>query len=179
MNDLHEQALDLQAEVESAAERIGIDKLTAEKARLDEDAAHPSFWNDTQKAQHTVKQQAKLQQRVGPWVDLRQDILDLIELLELNDDTMRLDLSEQLNELVERYAKLKDDLKFAGPYDDHDVIMSIYAGAGGTDAQDWAQMLQRMYVRWAESNGYEVKTVDESPGDEAVTVGNSGPRTGR
>ena len=66
---------------------------------------------------------------------------------------MRLDLSQQLNELVERYAKLKDDLKFAGPYDDHDVIMSIYAGAGGTDAQDWAQMLQRMYVRWAESSG--------------------------
>jgi peptide chain release factor 2 len=179
MNDLHEQALDLQTEVESAAERVGIDKLTLQKAELDEEALRPTFWNDTQKAQQTVKQQAKLQQRVGPWVSLREDILDLIELLELDDESMRADLSEQLNELVQRYANMKDDMKFAGRYDDHDVIMSIYAGAGGTDAQDWAQMLQRMYVRWAESSGYEVKTVDESAGDEAgiksTTMEISGP----
>jgi peptide chain release factor 2 len=70
-------------------------------------------------------------------------------------------------EVRERFNALKEELKLSGPYDDHDAILSIYAGAGGTDAQDWAQMLLRMYVRWAEHHDFEIKTVDESVGDEA------------
>lgn len=77
------------------------------------------------------------------------------------------DLSKQLETATDEFASLKDELKLAGPYDDYDVILNIYAGAGGTDAQDWAQMLLRMYVRWAEKNGLEVHTIDEASGDEA------------
>jgi peptide chain release factor 2 len=179
MDDLHEQALDLQTEVEAAIERLGIADLRTQKMKLDEEAAKPEFWQHAHKAQEVSKQQAKLEQRIRPWETLRKDVLDLVELLELNDESMRSDLSEQLTESVERYASLKEDLKFAGPYDDHDVIMSLYAGAGGTDAQDWAQMLERMYVRWGEANGYKIETVEESPGDEAgiksATLEISGP----
>ncbi|HSW99034.1 MAG TPA: peptide chain release factor 2 [Candidatus Saccharimonadales bacterium] len=178
MDDIREQALDLQTEVEAAAQRVGVDRLVAHKAKLEAQAVHPDFWKDTQAAQSTVKQQAKLERRVQPWVALRQDIAELIELLDMGDPLLRGDLSEQLDGLFVRFASLKDDLKFAGPYDDHDAIVSIYAGAGGTDAQDWAGMLQRMYVRWAETHK-EVATVDESPGDEAgiksVTLEVSGP----
>ncbi len=167
MDDLHQPAMDLQAFVEVACEKIDIDGLLAQKLKLDEQMAKSDFWDEPSKAQEIVKQHAKLEKRIQPWLDLQKDVEDLLELFDLQDDTMRPELASDLNELTERFAKMKAELKFAGPYDDHDVILSIFAGAGGTDAQDWAQMLMRMYVRWAEQNDYEVKTIDETAGDEA------------
>jgi peptide chain release factor 2 len=167
MDDLKQQTMDLQAETEAAAERIDIDALLQKKLKLDERAAKADFWNDPVKAQQVVKEQSKLERRVQPWLQLQKDIDDLSEMLDFEDDTLRADLSGQLNALCVRFVDLKEELKFSGPYDGNDVIMSIYAGAGGTDAQDWAQMLLRMYVRWAEGHGYKVATVDESAGDEA------------
>ncbi len=167
MDELKQSALEVQSEVEAAAERIGIALLLRQKQELDEQIAQPDFWQQPQKAQEVSRQQAKLQARVTPWITLRSDVSDVLDLAELGDDSIRADLVRQLGDIAQRFGGLKEQLKFAGPYDDHDVIMSIYAGAGGTDAQDWAQMLMRMYVRWAEQNGYTVTTVDESPGDEA------------
>lgn len=164
---MHQPALDLSALVEAATERIDIDALLAQKLKLDEKITKPDFWDDPQKAQEIVKQQSKLERRIRPWLDLQEDIDDLLELFDLNDETMRPELESDLTELTIRFAKLKEELKFAGQYDDHDVILSIYSGAGGTDAQDWAQMLLRMYVRWAEQNNYEVKMIEETAGDEA------------
>jgi peptide chain release factor 2 len=80
---------------------------------------------------------------------------------------MRDELNEQLNLAQTKLDELKKQLKFQGPYDDHDAILSIHAGAGGTDAQDWAQMLLRMYTRWAEKNKLQLQTVDQSTGEEA------------
>jgi len=167
MDDLKQSALDVQVDIELAARRLDIPKLVAQKEKIDEQVARPDFWNEPQKAQEIVKQQAKLEARIAPWLVLQQDISDVLELLDMNDDSMRSDLAGQLDDVLFRYVDLKEQLKFAGPYDDHDAIISIYAGAGGTDAQDWASMLQRMYVRWAEANHYKVETVEESPGDEA------------
>lgn len=167
MDDLKQPALDLQAFVEAACERIDIDGLLQQKLKLDKVAAEPDFWNDPQHAQDVVKEQAKLERRIKPWLDLQKDVETLVEMFDLNDPTMRPELESDLTELTERFAKMKEELKFSGRYDNSDAIMSMYAGAGGTDAQDWAQMLLRMYVRWAEQNGYKVKTVDETPGDEA------------
>lgn len=167
MDDLHQPAMDLQALVEAATERIDIDGLLQQKLKLDKQAEKPDFWKDAKHAQEVVKLQAKLERRIRPWLDLQEDIEDMVEMFDLNDETMRPELESSLTELTVRFANLKEELKFAGPYDDHDAILSIYAGAGGTDAQDWAQMLMRMYVRWAEQNGYDVKTIDEAAGDEA------------
>ena len=114
-----------------------------------------------------MKQQAKLQRRLAPWVELKKNCLDLVELAAMDDEAMQADLTQQLQELEAHFNAMKDELKLAGPYDDYDAIVAIHAGAGGTDAQDWAQMLLRMYVRWAEQSGMTVKTIDESAGDEA------------
>src|SRR5688572_10470677 len=167
MDDLHQPAMDLQALVEAATERIDVDGLLQQKLKLDEKAAKPDFWNDPKEAQEVVKQQSKLERRIRPWLDLQEDIEDLVEMFDLSDETMRPELESSLTELTVRFGKLKEELKFAGQYDDHDVILTIYSGAGGTDAQDWAQMLMRMYVRWAERSEYQVKVVDETAGDEA------------
>ena len=166
MDDLHQPAMDLQALVEAATEKIDVDGLLQQKLKLDEQIAKSDFWQNPTHAQEVVKQQSKLERRIKPWLDLQQDIEDLLEMFDLQDETLRPELESTLTELTVRFANLKADLKFAGPYDDHDVILSIHAGAGGSDAQDWAQMLLRMYVRWAEANVYSVKTIEESAGEE-------------
>lgn len=164
---MQEEAKNLQTEVHAACEQLDLDKLIQRKVELDEQAAKPDFWQDNMHAQEVVKQRSKLERRILPWRTLRTGVEELVELTGMNDASMQQDLEEQLGEAKKRFAELKDELKFAGRYDDHDAIVNIYAGAGGTDAQDWAGMLMRMYVRWAEQHGYTVNTIDESPGDEA------------
>jgi peptide chain release factor 2 len=105
--------------------------------------------------------------KTGPWVELKKSADELKELLDLNDSSMQAELANQADGISKKLEELKKDLRFQGPYDDHDVILSIYAGAGGTDAQDWAQMLLRMYVRWAEGHKLNLKTIDQSEGEEA------------
>lgn len=167
MEEIAQKSKNLLDALNQAFTQLEIDKLDDQKKQLDEQMVQPDFWQDSQKAQDISKQQAKLEKRVTPWKALKKDAEDLNELASMDDSSMQNDLSRQLTDVTARFEKLKDDLKFGGAYDDHDVILSIYAGAGGTDAQDWAQMLLRMYVRWAESNGYGVKTIEESPGEEA------------
>jgi peptide chain release factor 2 len=134
---------------------------------IDEQVSSPDFWQQPNKAQEVVKQQSKLDRRITPWVQLRNDLKDLVELSAMQDAGMQQDLEAQLSTLQNQFESLKSDLKFNGPYDDFDAILSIHAGAGGTDAQDWAQMLLRMYIRWAEAHGCSVQMIDESAGEEA------------
>jgi peptide chain release factor 2 len=114
-----------------------------------------------------MKQISKLETRVNPWLELQKSIDELNELIKLNDASLGDELGTQLAALSHRFDELKQALKFNGPYDDLDAILSIYAGAGGTDAQDWTQMLLRMYSRYFEKNGFKTTTIDESPGEEA------------
>jgi peptide chain release factor 2 len=100
-------------------------------------------------------------------------------MLELKDESLGEELEQQLAEIAVKFSELKEELKFSGPYDDYNAILSIYAGAGGTDAQDWTQMLLRMYTRYFEKCGWRVSTVDESAGEEAglksITLTVEGP----
>jgi peptide chain release factor 2 len=167
MDTLTQDAQALQTEVQEAAERLHIDELGRQKTELDEAVARPDFWQDAAAAQETVKQQAKLERRIAPWLEVRAGVADVVELAGMNDSSMETDLKKQLGQLRARFDELKAELKFSGPYDDYATLMSIHAGAGGTDAQDWAQMLLRMYTRWAEAKGLSVHIIDESAGDEA------------
>jgi peptide chain release factor 2 len=179
MDDLTKQTKDLHAAVEQAMERLHTADDLARLQHLQIEAAKPEFWSNTTEAQDIMKQIAKLEAKVAPWVGLEKAITEVSELAALNDTSIKEDLQQQFTELSDQFAKQKEDLKFAGEYDDMDAILSIHAGAGGTDAQDWAQMLLRMYVRWAESQKMSVTTIDESSGEEAgiksVTIEISGP----
>jgi hypothetical protein len=166
MDDLRQAAVAVRTLIQQASARIGVDGLTTKKAQLDAAVAAPDFWNDAAHAQEVVKEQAKLERRTQPWVALRRDATDLAELAAMGDPAMRTELERSLADITARFDALKEDLKFSGPYDDHDAILSIHAGAGGSDAQDWAGMLLRMYVRYAEKQGWQVATVDESGGEE-------------
>jgi len=101
------------------------------------------------------------------WRETDQRIRDAIELSEMGDEEMLPDLAQEADHLEEIIERLAFRAKLSGDYDTEDAYLAIHAGAGGTDAQDWAAMLLRMYLRWAERRGFKVETVDEMPGDEA------------
>lgn len=157
----------LQAELQIVWEKLQLEKLIAEQAELRSRMAEPDFWQDTERAQNESKRESKLAKRIEPWLALREGVSDMTELAQTDDPALAIEIRSQLDRMQNQFEALKDELKFSGPYDDHDVLLSIHAGAGGTDAQDWANMLLRMYVRWAEQSGHEAVVVEESAGDEA------------
>jgi peptide chain release factor 2 len=169
----------LQTQITQAMAQLNLSEHEEELAALQTKSQQLDFWQDNLKAQEVMRQIAKLDARITPWLQLKKNVDDGIELLRLGDATMADELNKQLEAARSHCDDLKNELKLSGPYDDHDAILTLSAGAGGTDAQDWAQMLMRMYVRYAEKIGWKVVTVDESPGDEAglksVTLEIEGP----
>ena len=131
----------------------------------------PALWNDPREAQAVMQRLTRLKAEVGQWTGLEERLNGLDELIALaeaeGDDSLRNELAEELRGVEARLEQLELALLLSGPYDDRDAFISIQAGMGGTDAQDWAEMLLRMYTRWAETRGYSVHLVDQSEGDEA------------
>jgi peptide chain release factor 2 len=110
---------------------------------------------------------ARVKERVTTWIGAHQRLLDALELAELDDESMADELSTETSQLAELVDRLAFRAKLNGEYDAENAYLAIHSGAGGTDAQDWAAMLLRMFVRWAERRGFKVEVVDEMPGDEA------------
>lgn len=167
MEQLKSKADALRASLDDALERIGYAKLQEKLDGLIAQTTAPDFWSDSDRAQTVSKEQAALERRLAPWRSLDTLLHDTSELIALSDSTLMADLQVQLEAAEAQLAELKAELKFAGPYDAYDAILSIHAGAGGTDAQDWAAMLQRMYIRWAEQNNCSASLIDFSSGEEA------------
>ena len=129
----------------------------------------PGFWDDQAKAAEISAEHARAQRRLEGFRQLERDVADLEELAELanDDDEMAGELGAQLPSVERRLADLEEERLFSGRYDAGDAVVTINAGAGGTDSQDWAEMLLRMYLRWAERRGFKVEMKEASPGDEA------------
>lgn len=150
---------------------LKLDDARAEIAELEAESAKEGFWNDLERSQKVQKRIKQLQQKCEKYEKLQgswEDLMTICEMaLEENDDSM-------LSELESDYAKLEGELEamrlstlLSGEYDANNVILSIHPGAGGTEAQDWAQMLYRMYTRWAERHGYTYTLMDWQDGEEA------------
>jgi peptide chain release factor 2 len=129
----------------------------------------PGFWDDQAKAAQTSAQHARAQRKLEGFRSLESDIADLDELAEMaaDDSEMASELDSQLDSIESRLATLEEERLFTGEYDHGDAVVTINAGAGGTDSQDWAEMLLRMYLRWAERRGFEVEMKEAAPGEEA------------
>jgi peptide chain release factor 2 len=138
---------------------------------LEQRAADPDLWNDQRDAQSVMQRLTRLKQEVDQWNSLDARMTSLAELIEIaiaeKDESLREEVEHELEAMRTDLDEREFALMLNGKYDDRDAFISIQAGMGGTDAQDWAEMLLRMYVRWAEARGYQVSIVDESPGDEA------------
>jgi len=147
-------------------------------SQLETDVEHPDFWNDSTTAQKLMKDLSNLRDEVGAWTKIKQQIHDLTELVKLGDDSLYSDLESEIAGLEAALEKRSFAAMFSGPFDHDDAILAIHAGAGGTDSQDWAGMLERMYLRWIESAGFTAEIIDMTPGEEAgiksVTISVSG-----
>ena len=140
-----------------------------EVTALEKQSTQPDFWNDQVSAQKVMRQMAEKTKIVQRWRELESKLADLSELIDLSteDASVQTDLENEVNELATYLEGLEFELAFSGQYDFRNAILAIHAGAGGTESQDWAEMLMRMYLRWAERRGYQTEVLDVSPGDEA------------
>jgi peptide chain release factor 2 len=129
----------------------------------------PGFWDDQEQAAKTSAAHAAAQRRLETFTSLRSDAADLGELLEMaaDDPDIASELDSQLDSVERRLAELEEARLFGGRYDAGDAVVTVRSGAGGTDSQDWAEMLLRMYLRWAERRGFEVEMAEASEGEEA------------
>jgi peptide chain release factor 2 len=129
----------------------------------------PGFWDDQEAAARTSAAHARAQRKLETFGALESEVADLDELAEMaeEDEEMAAELSAQMASVQRRLAELEEARLFSGGYDAGDAVVSVHAGAGGTDSQDWAEILLRMYLRWAEGRGFEVQMMEASPGEEA------------
>ena len=129
----------------------------------------PGFWDDSERAARVSAQHAATQRRLDTFRSLESDVADLDELVELSADDPDLagELEPQLVSIERRLEQLEEARLFNGRYDAGDAVVTVRSGAGGTDSQDWAEMLLRMYLRWAERRGFQVEMKEASPGEEA------------
>jgi peptide chain release factor 2 len=129
----------------------------------------PGFWDDQARAARVNADHARTKRRLETWQGLQRDADDLEGLSELaeEDDSLAEELAEQVASVEGRLAELEEQRLFSGPYDAGDALVTVNAGAGGTDAQDWAEMVLRMLMRWAEKRGFSVDLLEASPGEEA------------
>lgn len=167
MQDLQKQASELAQGLTAALERLHIADLEEKLIVLEKQTSDPELWSDRARAQNLMKEQSALAGRIQPWRDLEKFVSEIKELLGMNDESLRTDLQKQLQQAQKQFDAQKTELLFNGPFDDRAAIVGIHAGAGGTDAQDWAQMLLRMYIRWAEAQKFSVTTIEQSAGEEA------------
>ncbi len=136
-------------------------------SQLEKNIEHPEFWNDSTNAQRVMKTVSSLRDDVESWNSLQQHVHDLIELARLEDESLREEIEGEITKLETDLEKRSFTTMFSGPYDHDGAILAIHAGAGGTDSQDWAAMLERMYLRWAEDHGFSAEILDSTPGEEA------------
>lgn len=167
MDELKKRAQSLKNDFLKYSQRINLSDLEDELQGLRRQMNKSGFWQDNRTAQEVSKKEAAFARRFEPWGRLSKEIDELAELADLGDSKMLTELESQADRIESELDKLKKETRFSGQYDHRDVILSIYAGAGGTDAQDWTQMLLRMYTRWAEKERLKVKMIGQSAGEEA------------
>lgn len=166
-NQLNTRLDKLAADIEAAAARLDLADKQQQLEALENNVATPEIWHNPAYAKEQTKKLASLKAMVQPWLTLRIQVNDLIELLEIADDELLAEFDGQVVALEKEYDQLKQQLMFNGRYDAGDAILRLSAGAGGDDAQDFTEMLERMYLRWAEKHGFTANIIERSAGEQA------------
>ena len=167
MQPLKKRVEILRGEVERAKDALHFSALELELASVDEQLSQPEIWNNPDFAQSLAKKSSSLRQAIQPWQMLTVQLSDITELMDLGDDDLLGEFEQQVLAMEQEYEKRKIDLLFNGEYDNREAVVRITAGVGGLDAQDFAQMLERMYLRWAESSEMKTDVIERSTNDEA------------
>ena len=161
----------LKDEVREYGLTIKVDELRSTAAEMDKVMEAPDFWNDQANATKHLQQLKTIKDKIEVYDKLKADVDDTYDLIDMSieegDDSNTEEFLSDVAKIEEKLEHLNIEVLLSGEYDKNNAILSFHPGAGGTEAQDWAQMLYRMYTRWGEKNGYKVKLVDWLDGEEA------------
>ena len=148
-----------------------IPKLQKELSDLEAKTSDPDFWNNNNQNSTILKKITNIKSKIENYKKIETELNNLFELNELlkseSDDEIEKELSKAINSLEKKLDKLEISILLSDKYDSNNAIITLHPGAGGTEAQDWVQMLYRMYTRWANDNGYKVEELDYLEGEEA------------
>ena len=157
----------LQTDFQNSWQKLNLDAQLAALHSLEQAATEPELWLNPERAKSVHTALARQTAETEPWVLLKAQLDDLGELLSLDQGDLTTELDAQLTTLEQTYQDLKKSLRFTGPYDQNDAILRITAGVGGTEAMDWAGMLERMYLRFAERHHFKTTCLERTTGEEA------------
>lgn len=167
MQPLKKRLDNLRREFDDLFAKLQIADKQTQRDALEDELTRPELWNNPTHATEVNKQFAALDSTVSPWTTLAAQLRDIAELMELGDDTLAGEFDGQITAMESQLDELRKALRFTGAFDDHNAIIRLSAGVGGTDAQDFTEMLERMYLRWAEKSGMTTSSVERSTGEEA------------
>lgn len=170
MNELKEKIRTLSERLEKAVSVLSLEEDRKKSRILEEKTANPNFWDNQTLAQETMQEIADIKKHVEAWDEVNTDINDFAGILsatEENDHEMINELSQNIKEIESKFEKLEFELLLGGEFDKHNSILTINAGSGGTDAQDWTEMLLRMYLRFCEKSGFKAQIIHITEGEEA------------
>ena len=169
MQDLVERVNNSKKKISELIQHVDLDSRKNELAAAQKESENPNLWDEPEKAQKLMKKINDLQAEINSWDLLSQKADDVMELAEMDDEAMRGELESEISEIEAECDKKEIATLLSEKFDRGNAILAIHAGAGGTEAHDWASMLQRMYLRWIEAHGYDCEIVDFTPGEEAGT----------
>jgi len=167
MQPLLKRIKQLCASIDAAVVRLHLEDKEATIVDFESQLATSEIWNNPSYAQDLSKQLSALKKMVDPWLTLEAQVKDISELMDMGDDSMVTEFEGQITAFEHEYETMRKDLLFDGEFDDHNAILRLSAGVGGTDAQDWTEMLERMYLRWAEKSDMSTANIERSTGEEA------------
>ena len=169
--ELKRELEEQEAALQDLGQALGLEKLREEVEMLEHKSAEPGFWDNMEQAQKSTQRMAALKGKDEAYQKLQSRAGDCMALIEMGDEAEDLSLVDEAKEEIEsiknEIASMKLSTLLTGEYDKNNAILTFHAGSGGTEAQDWAEMLFRMYNRWAERHGFKVTTLDYLDGDEA------------
>lgn len=167
MDNLISLLAEMKKTIEGLMARLNIDQRQARIKAIEQQASAIDFWDKPDEAQKLMQEMSGLKAQVERWRKVANRINDTLELAELDDNDLLDELAEEVEALQPIVERMSFQAMLSGPHDQENAFLAIHAGAGGTDSQDWAEMLERMYLRWAEQNGYKVAVIERSDGEEA------------
>lgn len=167
MDQIYKRLDELRSDFHHVYEGLSINDERAKLKQIEQELLQPEIWNNPSHAAKLNKKASDLHTALQPWLALEMQINDITELMELGGEELEKEFRDQLTAMEKDFTNLKKLLAFSGKYDNYNAIIRITAGVGGTDAQDFAEMLERMYLRFAEKSSLEAKIVERSSGDEA------------
>ncbi|HSO13170.1 MAG TPA: peptide chain release factor 2 [Anaerolineales bacterium] len=167
MQDLVNRLTSAQDLTQQLLVRLDFSGKEQQLSQLEKEIEAPDFWGNPAEAQKVMKQYNNVKNEVESWRNFSRRLHDALELAQLDDESLRSELETEINSIETELEKRSFTAMLSGKYDHDSAILAIHAGAGGTDSQDWAAMLERMYLRWAEARGFSTEIFDLTEGEEA------------